>query len=166
MLAKLALKSLIISCCENKIDQGLFVCFTLSLELLRLNVYFFLKLCDRPKWKRRKEKNRQLCFVAAMLTSKRFAFMFKPLPVKSKTERKQSHTDTQTISAYNTALETRKEAPGCSPGGVEKRKQRLILAFRPNSLSCPAVARAIPGSLLPRVADSSCECFDKTVIRN
>lgn len=30
-----------------------------------------------------------------MLTPKRFAFMFKPLPGKSKTEREQNHTDTQ-----------------------------------------------------------------------
>lgn len=50
-----------------------------------------------------KRKNRQLCFVVAMLTPKRFAFMFKPLPLKSETEQKQSHTDTQTISSYNTA---------------------------------------------------------------
>lgn len=56
-----------------------------------------------------KRKNRQLCFVVAMLTSKRFAFMFKPLPVKSKTEQKRSHTDTQTISSYNTAVGTLRE---------------------------------------------------------
>lgn len=113
-----------------------------------------------------KRKNRQLCFVVAMLTSKRFAFMFKPLPLKSKTEQKQSHTDTQTISPYNTALGTLREDPVCSPGGVGTGKQHLILPFRPNNLSRPPVARAIPGTLLPRVTDSSCGCFDKTVVRN
>lgn len=43
---------------------------------------------------KRKRKGSFALYVA-MLISKRFAFMFKPLPVKSKTKRKQNHTDTQ-----------------------------------------------------------------------
>lgn len=53
-LANLFLKSLIISCCENKIDQGFF--FHTIVKTPVVKFYFFLKLCDRPKWKQRKEK--------------------------------------------------------------------------------------------------------------
>lgn len=46
----------------------------------------------------------------AMLTPTRVAFMFKPLPEKSKTERKRNHTDTQKpYCHYNTGLKKQKE---------------------------------------------------------
>lgn len=42
-----------------------------------------------------RKKRGSFALYVAMLTSQKFAFMFKPLPVKSKTKRKQNHTDTQ-----------------------------------------------------------------------
>lgn len=104
-LANLSLKSLIISRCENKIDQGFFH------TIVRAPVgkfLFFLKLCDRPKWKQKKEKKKKkgsFALYVAMLTSQRFAFMFKPLPVKSKTKRKQNHTDTQNYIVITTEFQ-------------------------------------------------------------
>lgn len=56
MLAKLFLKSLIISCCENKIDQGF---FHTIVRAPAVKFLFFLKLCDRPKWKQRNEKKKK-----------------------------------------------------------------------------------------------------------
>lgn len=105
-----------------------------------------------------------------MLTSKRFAFMFKPLPVKSKTERKQNHTDTQNHIVITTQFQ-------------KNWKRTLHLLFRccwksvsniwyflldPTIFYCPPIARAIflefclPALPTPFVR----EFFNKTVIRN
>lgn len=54
---------------------------------------------------KRKKKKGSFALYVAMLTSKRFAFMFKPLPVKSKTKRKQNHTDTQNHTVITTQFE-------------------------------------------------------------
>lgn len=87
-------------------------------------IIFFLKLCDRPKWKQRKEnKGGRWALSVAMLTPTRVAFMFKPLPEKSKTERKRNHTDTQKpYCHYNTGLKKQK-------GKNKKRKRPFCLLF-------------------------------------
>jgi len=66
--------------------------------------FFSLKLCDRPKWKQRKKKRGRCASSVAMLTPKRVAFMFKPLPEKSKTEQKRNHTDTQNRTVITTQV--------------------------------------------------------------
>lgn len=71
-----------------------------------------------------------------MLTSKRFAFMFKPLPVKSKTEQKQNHTDTQNRIVVTTQLQEnrKKTLPSALQVLFNIQEQHLILPFRPNNL--------------------------------
>lgn len=79
-LANLFLKSLIISCCGNKIHQGFF--FTL-LALLWLNCIFLFALnyvTDLDGGTKRKNKNGSVALYLAMLGFESFAFMFKPLP--------------------------------------------------------------------------------------
>lgn len=94
-LANLFLKSLIISCCGNKIHQGFF--FTL-LALLWLNCIFLFSLnymTDLDGGTKRKKKNGSFALYLAMLRFESFAFMFKPLPGSS-TKTKQKHTHIHT----------------------------------------------------------------------
>lgn len=101
-LANLSLKSLIISCCENKIDQGFFSHY---IRAPVIKFYFFLNYVIGLNGSREKKKKGSFALYVAMLTSKRFAFMFKPLPVKSKTKQKQNHTDTQNHTVITTQFE-------------------------------------------------------------
>lgn len=95
-LANLFLKSLIISCCGNKIHQGFFFFTLLALLWLNCIFLFFFKLCDRSRWRHKKEKkNGSFASYLAMLRFESFAFMFKPLP-GSLTKTKQKHTYTHT----------------------------------------------------------------------
>lgn len=97
-LANLFLKSLIISCCGNKIHQGFF--FTL-LALLWLNCIFLFALnyvTDLDGGTKRK-KNGSVALYLAMLRFESFAFMFKPLPGSS-TKTKQKHTRTRTHTPH------------------------------------------------------------------
>lgn len=54
-LANLFLKSLIISCCGNKIHQGFFF-HTISSPVVKLYLSFCFKLRDRSRWRHKKEK--------------------------------------------------------------------------------------------------------------
>lgn len=102
-LANLFLKSLIISCCGNKIHQGFFFFFhTISSPVVKLYLSFFLKLCDKSRWRHKKEKKYgSFASYLAMLRFESFAFMFKPLPESStKTEQKHTHTHTHSHTTH------------------------------------------------------------------
>lgn len=72
-----------------------------------------------------------------MLTSKRFAFMFKPLPAKSRTKQKQNHTDTQNHIVITTQFQKNWKKTLSSALHVLFKigQQHLIPPFRPNNLS-------------------------------
>jgi len=92
-LAILFLKSLIISCCGNKIHQGFFF-FTL-LALLWLNCIFLFSLnyvTDLDGGTKRKKKYGSFASYLAMLRFESFAFMFKPLPGSSTKQNRNIHT--------------------------------------------------------------------------
>lgn len=106
-LANLFLKSLIISCCGNKIHQGFFF-HTISSPVVKLYLSFCFKLCDRSRWRHKKEKkNGSVALYLAMLGFESFAFMFKPLPGSStKTKQKHTHTHTHTHTTHTNHQKT------------------------------------------------------------
>lgn len=102
-LANLFLKSLIISCCGNKIHQGFFF-FSTLLALLWLNCIFLFSLnyvTNLDGGTKRKKKYGSFASYLAMLRFESFAFMFKPLPGSStKTEQKHTHTHTHSHTTH------------------------------------------------------------------
>lgn len=62
-LANLFLKSLIISCCGNKIHQGFFFFHTISSPVVKLYLFSLNYVTDLDGGTKRKKKIWQLCFI-------------------------------------------------------------------------------------------------------
>ena len=113
-----------------------------------IKFYFFLNYVIGLNGSREKKKKGSFALYVAMLTSKRFAFMFKPLPVKSKTKRKQNHTDTQNHTVITTQFEKNQRRPFCLLFRcfIKLVSNIWFYLLDPTNFDFPPIARATYGT--------------------